>query len=55
VAPTLADCVLVPQIFNARRFDARLDHVPNVMRVFERCMGLPAFADTQPSKCPDAE
>jgi maleylacetoacetate isomerase len=53
--PTLADCVLVPQIFNAQRFKARLDHVPHVMRVFERCMALPAFESTQPSRCPDAE
>ena len=52
--PTLADCVLVPQIFNARRFDARLDHVPNVMRVFDACMQLDAFSKTQPSACPDA-
>ncbi|MBK1611967.1 maleylacetoacetate isomerase [Rubrivivax gelatinosus] len=53
--PTLADCVLVPQILNARRFDCRLDHVPQVMRVFETCMRLPAFADTHPGRCPDAE
>jgi maleylacetoacetate isomerase/maleylpyruvate isomerase len=53
--PTLADCVLVPQIFNAKRFDCRLDHVPQVMAVFGACMQLPAFADTQPAKCPDAE
>lgn len=53
-APTLADIVLVPQIFNARRFDCGLDHVPTVMRVFDACMALPAFADTEPSKCPDA-
>ena len=53
-APTMADCVLVPQIFNARRFDARLDHVPNVMRVFDACMQLDAFSKTQPSACPDA-
>ena len=53
-APTLADCVLVPQIFNAQRFDCRLDHVPNVMRVFEACMQLDAFSKTQPSACPDA-
>lgn len=52
--PTLADCVLVPQIHNAQRFDCRLDHVPTVMRVFEACMALPAFAQTQPSACPDA-
>jgi maleylacetoacetate isomerase len=52
--PTLADCVLVPQIFNAQRFDCRLDHVPNVMRVFGACMQLDAFSKTQPSACPDA-
>jgi maleylacetoacetate isomerase len=54
-APTLADCVLVPQIFNAQRFNCRLDHVPTVMRVFDACMALPAFQQAQPSSCPDAE
>ena len=53
--PTLADCVLVPQIFNARRFDARLDHVPQVMRVFDACMKLEAFERARPEHCPDAE
>jgi maleylacetoacetate isomerase/maleylpyruvate isomerase len=52
--PTLADCTLVPQIFNARRFNCRLEHVPHVMRVFEACMALPAFEETRPEKCPDA-
>jgi maleylacetoacetate isomerase len=52
--PTLADCLLVPQIFNARRFDCKLDHVPQVMRVFEACMKLDAFESTRPEKCPDA-
>ena len=53
--PTLADCVLVPQIFNARRFECRLDHVPQTMRVFEACMKLDAFERTRPEACPDAE
>jgi len=53
-APTLADIALVPQIFNARRFDCRLEHVPAVMRVFEACMKLDAFEQTRPEKCPDA-
>jgi maleylacetoacetate isomerase/maleylpyruvate isomerase len=53
-SPTMADCVLVPQIFNAQRFECRLDHVPNVMRVFETCMRHPAFIASQPSACPDA-
>jgi maleylacetoacetate isomerase/maleylpyruvate isomerase len=52
--PTLADIVLVPQIFNAQRMDCRLDHVPTVMRVFGECMQHPAFVSTQPSACPDA-
>ena len=52
--PTLADCTLVPQIFNARRFDCRLDQVPQVMRVFDACMQLPAFENTRPEACPDA-
>lgn len=52
--PTLADIVLVPQIFNAQRMDCRLDHVPTVMRVFGECMTLDAFHGTQASACPDA-
>jgi maleylacetoacetate isomerase/maleylpyruvate isomerase len=53
--PTMADCVLVPQIFNAQRFGCRQDHVPTVVRVFEACMQLDAFDKTQPASCPDAE
>ena len=52
--PTLADCALVPQIFNAQRFDCRLDHVPTVMRIFDACMAVDAFSSTQPKNCPDA-
>lgn len=52
--PTLADCVLVPQIHNAQRMDCRIDHVPTVMRIFGTCMQHQAFATTQPSACPDA-
>jgi maleylacetoacetate isomerase len=52
--PTLADCVLVPQIHNAQRFDCNLAAVPTVMRVFEACMALDAFSKTQASACPDA-
>ncbi len=54
-AVTLADVVIVPQIFNARRFDCRLDHVPTVMGIFDRCMELPAFIEAQPARQPDAE
>ncbi len=53
--PGLADCTLVPQIFNARRFNCNTSHVPHVMRVFDACMQLPAFEETRPEKCPDAD
>ena len=53
--PTLADVCLVPQIFNAQRFKARLDHVPTVMRIHEHCLTLPAFAASVPAEQPDAE
>lgn len=53
--PTLADCCLVPQIFNARRYACDTTHVPTVMRVFDACMQLEAFQRAQPSQQPDAE
>lgn len=53
--PGLADCLLVPQIFNARRFDTPLHDLPRTMAVFDACMALPAFQQAQPSACPDSE
>jgi maleylacetoacetate isomerase len=54
-SPTLADCCLVPQIFNAKRFDADLTGLPRTMAAFDACMALPAFQQAQPSRCPDNE
>jgi len=53
--PTMADCCLVPQIFNAKRFNSDLAPYPTTMQVFEACMKLEAFDRAQPSKQPDAE
>ncbi|HSV79309.1 MAG TPA: maleylacetoacetate isomerase [Ramlibacter sp.] len=53
--PTLADCSLVPQIFNARRFDCDLGAFPRTMAAFEQCMQHPAFQQAQPGNCPDNE
>lgn len=53
--PTLADCCLVPQIFNAQRFKVDLGGLPRTMAAYEACMALPAFQKAQPSACPDAE
>ncbi|MFI5446510.1 maleylacetoacetate isomerase [Polaromonas sp. UC242_47] len=53
--PTLADCCLVPQIFNAKRFDVNFDGLPRTMAAYEACMALEAFQKAQPSACPDNE
>jgi maleylacetoacetate isomerase/maleylpyruvate isomerase len=53
--PTLADCCLVPQIFNAQRFKTPLDGLPRTMAAFDACMKLDAFQKAQPSACPDFE
>lgn len=54
-SPTLADLCLAPQIFNAQRFQTKLDGLPRTMAAFEACMALPAFQKAQPSACPDNE
>jgi maleylacetoacetate isomerase len=53
--PTLADCCLVPQIFNAQRFNVPMDGLPLTLAAFDACMKLPAFQQAQPSNCPDFE
>ena len=53
--PTLADCCLVPQIFNAQRFNVPFDGLPLTMAAFDACMQLPAFQQAQPSNCLDFE
>lgn len=54
-AATMADCCLVPQIFNAKRYNSDLAPYATTMRVFDACMKLEAFDRAQPSKQPDAE
>jgi maleylacetoacetate isomerase len=53
--PTLADCCLVPQVFNGKRFNVSFDGLTRTMAAFDACMALPAFQRAQPSSCPDAE
>ena len=53
-APTLADVCLVPQIFNAKRYDVDLGPYPTLLRIFANCMQLQEFDRAQPSKQPDA-
>ncbi len=53
--PTIADCCLVPQIYNAQRFKIDMSPYPTVMAINDRCNALPAFAAAHPSQQPDAE
>lgn len=54
-APTMADCCLVPQVFNAQRFQVDLEPYPAVRRIVANCAQLPAFAAAHPAQQPDAE
>ena len=53
--PTLADCCLVPQLFNARRFNCPLDAYPTLLRIDAACAELPAFQQAAPGAQADAE
>lgn len=52
--PTLADCCLVPQVYNARRFKVDLSPYPNIVRIDAECAALPAFKTALPENQPDA-
>ncbi len=54
-APTVADICLVTQVTPARSFNTPLKPYPRVLRIYESCMAIPAFADAAPPKQPDAE
>jgi len=52
--PTLADCCLVPQVYNAQRFKVDLGAYPEISRINAECMRLPEFAAAAPENQPDA-
>jgi len=47
-APGIADCCLVPQMYNARRFDVPLDAFPRLVAIDAACMELAAFQQAHP-------
>lgn len=53
-APTLADCCLIPQVYNAERFRTDLTPFPALRAVAARCAEHPAFAAAHPNQQPDA-
>ncbi len=54
-APTLADCLLVPQIYNARRYGVAMQEFPRLSAVWEAANALPAFVRAAPEAQPDAQ
>jgi maleylacetoacetate isomerase len=54
-AATLADCCLVPQVFNAQRIDCPLEAFPTIRRIHEHCIRQEAFARAAPAAQSDAE
>jgi maleylpyruvate isomerase len=53
-SPTLADVCLIPQTYNARRFDVPLDDFPTLLSIDAACNELPAFQEALPEAQPDA-
>jgi maleylacetoacetate isomerase len=54
-APGIADVCLVPQMFNARRFDMALEAYPKLLRADAACAEIPAFAAAHPDRVKPAE
>lgn len=53
-SPGLADCFLVPQVYNAERFSCDLQPYPHINRITAHCRSLPAFEAAAPENQPDA-
>ena len=53
-SPGIADCCLIPQVYNARRFGVDLDPFPTIRRIEAECLALPAFDAARPERQPDA-
>jgi maleylpyruvate isomerase len=53
--PTLADCLLIPQMFSAQRFEVDLKPYGHIRAVGEHCADHPAFNRAHPRHQPDAE
>lgn len=53
-AVSMAECVLIPQMYNARRFGVDLSAYPKLVEIDARCMQMQAFIDASPEMQPDA-
>ena len=53
-APGFFEAVLIPQLYNARRFKFDLADAPHMVRIEKACLALPAFERAHPDNQPDA-
>lgn len=53
--PTFADCCLIPQVYNAKRFKIDLSAFPKIESIYQHCLTLPAFLNATPEQQPDWE
>jgi maleylacetoacetate isomerase len=53
--PTFADCFLIPQVYNAKRFKIDLSAFPKIESIYLHCLTLPAFLHASPEQQPDWE
>lgn len=53
-APTLADALLIPQLYGSRRFGVDVSAFPRLLEIEARCLALPAFHAAHPDKQMDA-
>ena len=51
---SLADCFLIPQIYNAKRFKVDTKDFPILDKINTHCLTTPAFEKAQPDNQPDA-
>lgn len=52
---TFADCCLIPQVYNAKRFNVDLSDFPKIQSIDQHCLSLPAFLRATPEQQPDWE
>ena len=53
--PTFADCCLIPQVYNAKRFKIDLSAFPKIESIYQHCLTRPAFLNATPEQQPDWE
>ena len=49
---TMADVCLIPQIYNAKRFDFDMMNYPKLMNIYHHCQTLNAFIQAEPKETP---